>query len=313
MPTDRRMARVHRRGRPWSLASALALERQRDEVAERAFGHEVLGRKEAVVAREVELRTDGHRLAQQVCADPAGDRRGHRTCEEDPHMGAVAGAGTLDGGLDAQRSRRVLVGPRVERPARSVEVRNEQPAGVVGQERVQTDMDAPGEVPLDHRVGQGEILTVRAFRVGGPADHGRAPARLPGPRVVPTECVDIVAPREQGTEQRDLLVGSMIWRRPWAGLVRRLRTASPQALEPAQPKEARLCPQRRLAHPAACEAVRSRHAATRSRAGDRRRVCRRSSKCRQSCFRAECRPPRLTVRALEWVIAYWHDLWAADA
>ena len=95
-------------------------------------------------------------------------------------MGAVAGARALDGGLDAQRLRGVLVGPRVERPGRSVEVTREQSTGVVGQERVQTDMDPTGEVRLDHGVGQGEILAVRALRVGWPAHHGRAPARLPG-------------------------------------------------------------------------------------------------------------------------------------
>ena len=170
----------------------------------------------------------------------------HPTCKEDPHVGAIAGARALDGGLDAQRSCGVLVGPSVERPARPIEVTCAQPGRCVRQERVQTDMDSTGEVRFNHRVGQGEIPR-RALCVPGPPPRpgSSPPSRFEG------------CPNGPRRRRRVLRTGhgtgrssrrSTIWRSRWAGLARRLRTASPQALEPARPKEARPCPQRRLAH-----------------------------------------------------------------
>ena len=78
-------------------------------------------------------------------------------------------------------------------------------------------MDATGEVRLDHRVGQGEILAVRALRVGSPADHGRAPARLPGPSVVSNGSRRRRrAPRTaHGTERSS--PRPRTWRSPWGG------------------------------------------------------------------------------------------------
>ena len=49
---------------------ALTVQRQRDQVAERSVGHEVLGREEPVVAGEVELGPGRHGLPQEKRADP---------------------------------------------------------------------------------------------------------------------------------------------------------------------------------------------------------------------------------------------------
>jgi len=65
--------RLHRRGieeQGCARRRAAAVERKGDQVPEPGLGHEVLGREEPVVARQVQLRPCRHRMAQQ--------RRPHR-------------------------------------------------------------------------------------------------------------------------------------------------------------------------------------------------------------------------------------------
>jgi hypothetical protein len=71
--------------------TALALERESNEVPEGAFRHEVLGGEEPVVAHEVKLGPDRHRLTEEMHTDPPGRSGGNGPAEEDPDVAAIAG------------------------------------------------------------------------------------------------------------------------------------------------------------------------------------------------------------------------------
>ena len=84
-----------------ALLSWLALQGQSDEVAETSGGHGVLVRKKAVVGVERQPGAGGHRLGEQERSQLSrrGSADGPR--EEEPNVGPIAGAGSLDVGGDA--------------------------------------------------------------------------------------------------------------------------------------------------------------------------------------------------------------------
>jgi len=112
------------------------VQREGDQVAELALRHEVLGWEQAVVAGQVKVGADGHRIPEQMHPDPSRRRGRDLPGEEHPDVAAVTGTRAL------QRSRYPLgvggveVGERVGRPTRSVEVARQQPAGIASQQRV---------------------------------------------------------------------------------------------------------------------------------------------------------------------------------
>jgi len=133
---------------------AATLKWKGDEVAERAFGQEVLRGEEAIVAGKIQLGPCCHRLAEQARAQRPGRGRRHRSDKEDPHVRAVARAGTLHrGGHPAGRAG-VQVGQRVQRPGAAVEVAGQQLAGVSRKQGVQSDGRLARQVPSDDLIGQ---------------------------------------------------------------------------------------------------------------------------------------------------------------
>ena len=181
--------------------AAFALEGQGDEVPERAFRHEVLGGEEPVVTGQVELGSGGHRLPQEMDADPSGRGSGNRTGEEHPHMGAVTGAGAFERRRDPGGPGGVEIGQRVQHPAGTIEIAGQQTAGVTREQRVEAGVDLAGEVGLGYLIGKGQILTVGPSGVGPPTSHRRPPAALPRPAVLPPQRVHVLPASEEGPEQ----------------------------------------------------------------------------------------------------------------
>ena len=119
-------------------------------------------------------------------------------------MGAPARSRALQGHRDSSDLRRVDVGTGVEGPGRAVEVARKEPASVVARKRVQADVHPTRQVRSNDPVVQRHVLTILPPSVGRTADYDRAPSRLPAALVLPPSGVDVVAPREQGPEERDL-------------------------------------------------------------------------------------------------------------
>jgi hypothetical protein len=82
------------------------------------------------------------------------------------------------------------------------------PAAVAVKKRIQPDMHLPGQAGSQHLRCQWEVVTlgVRDACASSAADCGQLPF-LPGPCVLPADCVDVGAGGEQGAEQRDLCFG----------------------------------------------------------------------------------------------------------
>jgi len=109
-----------------ALLAASPLEREGDEIAEPLLRHEVLGREEPVVARQVDLGAERHRLAQQPGPEPAGDGGLDRLLEEHPHVCPVARARPLQTHRDANVVAHLEERQHVERPGALVEVASQK-------------------------------------------------------------------------------------------------------------------------------------------------------------------------------------------
>jgi hypothetical protein len=79
-----------------ALLARLALQRQLDQVAEARVRQDVLAREEPVVRAESNRGPATHCVRQQCRRELPGPRGGDRFGEEDPHVGAIAGSGSLD-------------------------------------------------------------------------------------------------------------------------------------------------------------------------------------------------------------------------
>ena len=198
--TQRR--RVDERGR--SPIEAASVEGERDQVPEGTLGHEVLGREEAVVARQVQLGAGSHRLAKQRRAQHSGGGRGHLLLEEDPHVGTIARARYLHHRRHLRGVTGVEVCQGIERPRATVEITGEEGAGVAGQERVDPDGRVAAQVAGDHLVGEREVLL--AYPLGGrPTTRRWGPARAAAGGVLPADGEHVRAGPEQRAHELDLL------------------------------------------------------------------------------------------------------------
>jgi len=147
---QRRQVEEHGR----SLTAALALQRQRDQVADRSRARqEVLGREQPVVAGQVQLPADRHRLTYEARADPASRRGRHSTGEKHPDVGSRAGTGDLQCRRDVEGPGRLGEGERVQERQRAVEVASEEAASVSVHQRVQAGVDGAGKMSGDDLVG----------------------------------------------------------------------------------------------------------------------------------------------------------------
>src|SRR5712692_5276125 len=118
-------------------------------------------------------------------------------------MAARAGAAPLQRSRYLALSARGQQGERVELPRLAVEVAGEKPAGVVLEQRIDTDRLAPAKMPHDRVVGQRQVRLRPALRPAA-GRRGRV-AALARARVLPAQRVDVVATAEETADQRDLL------------------------------------------------------------------------------------------------------------
>nr|WP_109279613.1 hypothetical protein [Streptomyces orinoci] len=155
------------------------------EAALGLVGQEVLGGEEPVVAGQGHLPPGVDGAAQERHAQGAGGGGRDRCGEERPDVRAGAGAGDLDQGGDAGFAAGRGVGGGVTAPVAAVlavEVAGQETAGVIGQHRVQAEVEFTAlldgvEVAVDGLVGERPEHPVR---VGlGAVERvvlGRAPA-----------------------------------------------------------------------------------------------------------------------------------------
>jgi len=149
---------------PWFL-----LKREGDEISESACRHRVLVGEEAVVRRHPKLVAPRHRFRKQVAAHLPGDRGGNRTGKEEPGMGALSRPGPLncwrdpDPAASRDERRHVLL------PRWSVEIGRQEPTGLIGQKRVDSDYVPALEMVEDDLVGdreEGPVGTPAALHAG---------------------------------------------------------------------------------------------------------------------------------------------------
>lgn len=182
------------------LGAMLTGERERDEVAEAAAlaRQSVLGRKESVKAGEVLLRAG---LGEEADTYGSGEGGRDRLAEEEPHVGASAGAGDLDERVQAELAARVRVGAGGGVEVSIVEIAGKEEAGIALAQRIQADVEGviAAEVLLEDLRGEG--LEVRVIPVVT-AVRGRRPALLLA--VLPSGCVHVLAATEVVGEQAEL-------------------------------------------------------------------------------------------------------------
>jgi hypothetical protein len=160
--------------------------------------------EQPVVADEIELGPDRHRLAQEMDADPPGRRSRNRPREEHPHVAAVAGAGPLQRRRDAGGPGGVEIGQGVQDPPGTVEIAHEQPARIAPEQRVEPGVDLTGQVPFRDLIAEGQVLPIGTAGVAPPACHGGTPTALACPLVLPALGVHVIPTGEQRPEQRHL-------------------------------------------------------------------------------------------------------------
>jgi hypothetical protein len=202
MRFEGRQIQEHRRTRP----APTTLQRGSDQVADPARREQVLRRKEPVVARQVEPPCHGHGFAQKAGAQPPGLGRGHRRGEEDPDVRAHSRAGHLQRRGHAVGPSGLQVRKRIEQGSVAVKVGGEPVAPVVVEQRVQTHLDVPRQVPGDHLLRESKVVMVsRTNSLTEPALHDRHPATASGAVAVPPDRVHVTASPEQVRVEGDLL------------------------------------------------------------------------------------------------------------
>jgi len=137
-----------------SVLEALTMQGQGDQVAERTRRHEVLRREEPVVARQVQLGTGCHCLAQQRRPQRSSRGRSNRTVEEHPDVRTVARPGALQHGRYFGAMAGVEVGERVENPRPTIEVTRQQRARIAAHQRIDPDRRVATKVTDDDLVGE---------------------------------------------------------------------------------------------------------------------------------------------------------------
>ena len=148
-------------------------------------------------------------------AEAARERRSHGLLEEEPHMGAVARARALERRGNPLRAAGGEIGARVAPPRLLVEVGREEPAGVVGQHRIDAQGVAPAKMSLYGFIGDRHESLVGTGSAPHPGlvAHAALPlvgadrrvAGLPLPGILPAPGIHVLPAGEEGTEERDLV------------------------------------------------------------------------------------------------------------
>lgn len=112
----------------------VVLKREGDEIAESPVGHGVLVGKEPVIRIEADLGARVEGLGEKEAAKAASHGGRDRLGEKDPGMGALAGAGALEGYGDAEAVAGVAECGDIGGPVRLVEICGQEPACLVGEE-----------------------------------------------------------------------------------------------------------------------------------------------------------------------------------
>ena len=193
-----------------SALPTLPLQRQSDEIPERPFGHEVLCREQAVVARKIKFGANSHRLTDQVKAQPAGSRGSNLATEEHPDVASITRPRAFQECGNSISVRRIEVGECVKRPAGAIEVTDQQTTRVTQEQRINPDVELTSKVALYDLIAIWNVFAVGSSGIGPAASNGRAPSRLPGSLALPCKCMDVVPPNEEGPKEDDLLLGARI-------------------------------------------------------------------------------------------------------
>ena len=114
------------------------LQRQCDQIAESTAWQCVLAREEPVVGLHAEFVSPGHGLGYEIAAHLSCGGGRYRGREEEPGVSAIAGARSLNGGWNPDLPAGVDEGTDIVDPCALVEIHREKPAGLIGQERIDT-------------------------------------------------------------------------------------------------------------------------------------------------------------------------------
>ena len=174
------------------LGAMLTGERERDEVAEAAAltRQGVLGGEEAVKAGEVLLRAG---FGEEADAYGSGEGGRDGLAEEEPHVGAVAGAGDLDERVEAELAASVSVGAGGGAEVSVVEIARQEETNIALAQRVQADVEGVIAAKVLLEDLRGKRLKVRVVPVVTTVG-GRGPAFLLA--VLPSGCVHVLAATE---------------------------------------------------------------------------------------------------------------------
>ena len=141
----------------------IVLEGERNQVPESSAWHRVLTRKQPVVGIHAQLVTPRHGFRDDVTAHPPRGARRDGRAEEEPHVGAVPGARSLDCRVNADTSAGLAKGGDILCPGCLVEVDGQQPTGLVRQQGVHTDDVVAAEMIEDDLIVERQERLVRAF------------------------------------------------------------------------------------------------------------------------------------------------------
>ena len=194
--------------------SGTELERQSDEIPESALRHGILIREEPVVGLQADVAVPHHRLGQQVTGHRPRGYRSYWIREKEPGMGAVTRTGSLDRDRDLHRSGRLAECSDVVPPRLPVEVRCDEPAGLVPEQRVDPDRVPAGEMIVDDSIRYRNEPLMRAGRASNPGLVADAPYPLvracrreafsARPCVHPFSRKNVLPAAEQGPEELHL-------------------------------------------------------------------------------------------------------------
>ena len=139
---------------------------------------------------------------RRAVAPATGPAKNTQTCAPRPDFDSSTAAGT------PSSPSRLHVGQRVEHGRRTVEVGNEETAGIVLRQWIQTDEHVLlRQVRSNHLTGERKVPHRAAVHsLAPPARHGRHPPVRPRPEVLPVERIDVGPRAEQVGIQRELVL-----------------------------------------------------------------------------------------------------------
>jgi hypothetical protein len=208
-----------------AVMSRAALQRQSDQIAKPTNRHAVLAWKKAIIRFESDVGAAIHGLRDQM--GPELSRLGcrYRFCKEDPDVGAIAGTRALESRRNMPFSTCRKIRQRVAPPSLLVKIGDQEPASLIGHERVHASNERVGSFWIGRipslKVASNDVIAhrdeclVRAFHALDPglfadtADpficaRGRI-ARFSGLGILPPTREDIFAAPKARAKQCDLV------------------------------------------------------------------------------------------------------------